>query len=76
MGLGSRLVKWGLERVEEECRKTRGLGLEKEVLGAYLIASPPGMKTYLNAGFEKMGERETQTKEEKYRHVWFLKKFN
>lgn len=44
------------------------------MLGAYLIASTQGTKTYLGVVFEKVGERETQTKEENYRHVWFLKK--
>ena len=52
-GLGSRLVKFGLEHVEAMVRRSEG-----RLEGVYLIANPAGRKTYLKAGFEKVGERE------------------
>lgn len=71
-GLGTRLVKWGLEELEK--RRERG------VEGAYLIASPQGEKTYRNAGFERVGERVARAAAEgdvegSYTHGWFVKSF-
>ena len=69
-GLGTRLVKWGLE----ELAKSRKEGIE----GAYLIASPQGEKTYRGAGFERVGERVARSGDEgegNYTHGWFVKRF-
>jgi hypothetical protein len=49
----------------------------EEVLGAYLIASPQGARTYKNAGFDKIGERTTiGGNGEGYTHSWFAKRFD
>lgn len=80
-GLGSRLVKWGLERIEQEVkgRNEEGSGEEK-IEGCYLVASPQGQKTYVNAGFVKVGSMEIDMPGkgeggEKYEHLWFVKRF-
>lgn len=70
-GLGSRLVKFGLEHVEAMVRRSEG-----QLEGVYLIANPAGGKTYLKAEFEKVGEREGgEELEERLRHQWYLKWF-
>lgn len=71
LGLGARLVQWGLEMVERDVRES-----ESGVQGAYLIASSAGDKLYRSAGFEAVGERWNDFKAgKKERHVWFVKKF-
>lgn len=84
-GLGSRLVKWGMDKIEESARQwnaglsSGGEGDGKEKIeGIYLMASPAGARTYEKAGFVRVGEREVKMEGnggEKYIHAWFLKKF-
>jgi GNAT superfamily N-acetyltransferase len=81
-GLGSRLIRWGLERIEEEVKRRNELldgNGEERIEGCYLVASPQGQKTYVNAGFVKVGSLEIDMpgKEggEKYEHLWFVKRF-
>ncbi|CZR62910.1 uncharacterized protein PAC_12807 [Phialocephala subalpina] len=76
-GLGTRLAKWGLERIEEDVRSWNveiGEGRER-IEGCYLVASPQGARTYEKAGFVKIGEREMGLDEGKYMHAWFVKRF-
>ena len=71
MGLGSRLVKWGLDMVEAAIKAKPG-----EVDGAYLVASPAGSSTYRKAGFAEIGEQFVEMPgQEPYRHCWFVKRF-
>ena len=71
-GLGSRLVEWGVRLAEEDMRARPGT-----VEGIYVIATPEGLKSYLNAGLEEIGsgfvdfEVEGVRKREKY--VWLKK---
>ena len=47
------------------------------MVGAYLIASPQGARTYEKAGFDKIGERTTIAGNgEGYRHSWFAKRLD
>lgn len=74
-GLGSRLVNWGLGRVEEDVKARRERG-EREVEGAYLVASPQGARTYEKAGFVKVGEKMVEKEGvEGYEHAWYVKRF-
>jgi GNAT superfamily N-acetyltransferase len=78
-GLGSWLVKWGLEKVEQDV-KTRNEKMEGErIEGAYLIASPAGARTYEKAGFLRVGERTVEVGPDSnsggYTHAWFVKRF-
>ncbi|CAF1486012.1 unnamed protein product [Adineta steineri] len=71
MGLGSRLVKWGLDMVETSIKVKPG-----EVDGAYLVASPAGSSTYRKVGFSEVGEQFVEVNgQEPYRHCWFVKRF-
>ena len=71
MGLGSRLVKWGLDLVEAGMKANPG-----EIDGAYLVASPAGFSTYRKAGFVKIAEQFVNVAgQEPYRHCWFVKRF-
>lgn len=71
MGLGSTLVKWGLDMVEADMKARPG-----EVDGAYLVASPAGSSTYRKAGFVEVGEQFVKVNgQEPYRHCWFVKQF-
>ncbi|CAF1079729.1 unnamed protein product [Didymodactylos carnosus] len=71
MGLGTRLVKWGLDMVEAAIKAKPA-----EVDGAYLVASPAGSSTYRNAGFVEVGEQFVEVNgQEPYRHCWFVKRF-
>ena len=71
MGLGSRLVKWGLDMLEAAMKAKPG-----EVDGAYLVASPAGSSTYRKAGFVEIGEQFVNVNgQEPYRHCWFVKRF-
>lgn len=84
-GLGTKLVRWGLEKVEESIRQwNSGLSNDKKeengkerIEGVHLIASPAGARTYEKAGFVRVGEREIELegKEEKYVHAWFIRRF-
>ena len=88
-GLGSRLVRWGLERVEEDVRGRNGLledrggkeGDGEKCEGCYLVASQQGERTYINAGFVKVGSMKIEMGGkgegggEKYEHLWFVKRF-
>ena len=70
MGLGSRLVKWGLGMVEADMKAR-----PSEVDGAYLVASPAGSSTYRKAGFVEVGEQFVEIPgQEPYRHCWFVKR--
>lgn len=70
-GLGSRLVKWGLDMVETDVKAKPG-----EMDGAYLVASPAGSSTYRKTGFVEVGEQFVNIDgQEPYRHAWFLKRF-
>ncbi|UJR19831.1 hypothetical protein I4U23_022964 [Adineta vaga] len=72
MGLGSRLVKWGLDMIETAVKEKSG-----EVDGAYLVASPAGSSTYRKAGFVEIGEQfVNMTGQESYKHSWFVKRFS
>ena len=71
MGLGSRLVMWGLDMVETAMKAKSG-----EVDGAYLVASPAGSSTYRKAEFVEIGEQFVNINgQEPYRHCWFVKRF-
>jgi GNAT superfamily N-acetyltransferase len=71
MGLGSRLVKWGIDMVEADMKLKPG-----EVDGIYLVASPAGSSTYRQARFVEVGERFLEMNgQESYRHCWFVKRF-
>ncbi|KUJ09295.1 uncharacterized protein LY89DRAFT_283071 [Mollisia scopiformis] len=76
-GLGTRLVRWGMERVEEDVRRRNAEGDGERVEGCHLVASPEGARTYEKAGFVKVGEKEMHVKTaggEKYIHAWFVKR--
>jgi GNAT superfamily N-acetyltransferase len=91
-GLGTRLVRWGLETAEEGRRTKKGktvgeneAGEEErretdvEVEGVYLISSPAGQKTYTKCGFEKVGERAISSvtgKREDMVFSWYVKRFS
>ena len=71
LGLGSRLVQWGVDMVETAMKVNPG-----EVDGIYLVASPAGSHTYEKAGFVAVGERFLEVDgQEPYRHCWFVKRF-
>lgn len=82
-GLGSRLVKWGLEKVQESIGQWNssldGADSGKEKIeGVYLVASPAGARTYEKAGFSKVGEKKLDFEgkgEGEYAHAWFVKRF-
>lgn len=83
-GLGSKLVKWGVEKVEERIRQwntkissgTRENSGQEKLDGVYLMASPKGARTYERAGFARVGEKEVEFDgkgEEKYIQAWFIR---
>jgi GNAT superfamily N-acetyltransferase len=78
-GLGSGLVRWGLEKVEHDVKNRNEKGEGERIEGAYLIASPAGARTYEKAGFVRVGERTVEVgpegKKEGYTHAWFVKRF-
>jgi GNAT superfamily N-acetyltransferase len=78
-GLGSRIVKLGLEKVEQDVKNRNEKGQGERIEGAYLIASPAGARTYEKAGFVRVGERTVEVgpegKQEGYTHAWFVKRF-
>lgn len=78
-GLGSRLVKWGLGRVEEAVKRANENETGERIEGCYLISSSQGSKIYSNAGFVKVGSMEIDMPDkeggEKYEHLWFVKRF-
>lgn len=85
-GLGSKLVTWGIEKVESSIRQwndgitewTMPYDPSVKKLGVYLLASPKGARTYEKAGFVRVGERELEFDgkgEEKYVQAWFIKRY-
>lgn len=64
-------MEWGLNQVELAVKRS-----EAKLDGCYLIASQQGQRTYTKAGFDKVGERNGEGLEEKYRHCWFIKRFD
>jgi GNAT superfamily N-acetyltransferase len=74
-GLGSRLVDWGLGKVEEDVKKRRK-AKEREADGCYLIASPQGVRIYEKAGFVRVGERTANSVEGDYTHGWFIRRLS
>jgi GNAT superfamily N-acetyltransferase len=69
-GLGSRLVKWGLEKVERDCKVRNKKGEGKRTKGAYLIASPVGARAYENAGFVRVRERTVEVGSRQERGIY------
>jgi GNAT superfamily N-acetyltransferase len=78
-GLGSKLVRWGLEKVEQDVKNRNEKGKGERIEGVYLIASPAGTRTYEKAGFVRVGERTVEVgredKKEGYTHAWFVRRF-
>ena len=71
-GLGTYLVTWGLELVEEECWKSNG-----ELEGCYIVADQLGARTYTKTGFVELGRRDIGRSDDakNAQHIWFAKKF-
>jgi len=69
-GLATKLVQWGMEKMEALIRKSEG------VEGVYVTASLAGQRTYEKAGFERIGKHGgAEDEPEKLSHVWFVKRF-
>ncbi|MCJ1329608.1 hypothetical protein MMC10_006288 [Thelotrema lepadinum] len=74
-GLGSKLVQWGLDEARKDAAARPG-----KVKGAWTIATPHGLRTYLKAGMKEMGSvvidygKGPGKNGQKY--VWLLEKFD
>ncbi|MCJ1420860.1 hypothetical protein MMC32_007219 [Xylographa parallela] len=73
-GLGSWLVRWGIEQARADARARPG-----RVKGVWTIATPMGLRTYLRAGMEEIGSEVFDYGEgggeRGQRYVWLLMKF-
>ncbi|PVH80044.1 hypothetical protein DL98DRAFT_588823 [Cadophora sp. DSE1049] len=69
-GLASRLVLFGMGKMEEMVRESGG------VKGVYVIASLAAQRTYEKAGFEMIGTNDGGEGEPgRLSHVWFIRSF-
>lgn len=74
MGLGARLVRWGIEQAEEDAKARPGM-----VDGVATIATPAGLRTYENEGMVFVGENVRDVGkglgEGGYKMIWLMKRF-
>ena len=74
-GLGSRLVQWGVERAKADAVKR-----PEQIKGVWTVATPAGLRTYLNAGMKPVGKVTVDygkgLGENGQTFVWLLQKFN
>ena len=73
-GLGSMLVRWGIEHAREDARARPG-----RVRGVWTIATPAGVQTYLKAGMREVGSEVFDYGEggggRGQRYVWLVMEF-
>jgi GNAT superfamily N-acetyltransferase len=73
-GIGSKLVKWGIEEAKADAKARPGL-----IKGVWTIATPAGLKTYLNVGMKPLGsgiiDHGNGAGENGQKYVWLRKNF-
>ncbi|KAI4154396.1 MAG: hypothetical protein LQ340_001707 [Diploschistes diacapsis] len=74
-GLGSMLVRWGVERAKDAAAADKA----GTIKGVWTIATPRGLRTYQKAGMEEMGsvviDYGEGKGEEGQKYVWMMQKF-
>ena len=73
-GYGLRLVKWGIEQAKADAQARPG-----EVDGAFLVATPAGLRTYLKAGMTRISDMIIDygkgSGENGWKFVWLVERF-